>query len=533
MKKILFITFNCISTFMIAQVTPGGIPRTGQGTGISGQTTISIAPFGTAIPFIPNSPNQTGGFGAPTGDQDRAVFWLHGLDGDETSWAKAADASQHGVPAFAARKIISMRPEYGEGAGLEAAAEDVRIEMEQWADHQRSIGIDPKNNFIIAHSQGGLVEQALLYKDFCFDPNFHGPAYGGVVSFGAGHKGAMILNNVEILKDWLKQGCSDLAAGPAEEFSNSFIGQIVGLFVEDKDNPLLPENITKNCETFVKEVSKFLDLTKPITKDYHVPADGGSKLYDYESCIIAEAGNIAKVAFYGVEPHKDLPWRTLNWQVLKNSNDEDYFEANDDDELTMKINNFKDKYKAEIALREIYTIILKGDYDLPCSPVDWIFRPIECAIGTKKLDDNLDELEKYKTGLRWLNTSDDKWQEIIGAIVITKTTKHFCQCVDQYTNEEKYEINDPSECDPRPEPGKKCWPTKETYITKSYKESDGIVLAESASAMPGANHNPTSDPLRRMENSSHNQMRNDLNTKRKLNYLYNGKTNDFFYTNLR
>ncbi len=60
-----------------------------------------------------------------------------------------------------------------------------------------------------------------------------------------------------------------------------------------------------------------------------------------------------------------------------------------------------------------------------------------------------------------------------------------------------------------------------------------VTLHALTSSQPGANYNPTSDPLRRMENSSHNQMRNDKNTRLKLDLLYLGRTNHFFYTQNR
>jgi len=54
-------------------------------------------------------------------------------------------------------------------------------------------------------------------------------------------------------------------------------------------------------------------------------------------------------------------------------------------------------------------------------------------------------------------------------------------------------------------------------------ESDGVVLAKSAMAYPGAKAVP-------MDGSNHQQMRNDENTKKRLFELWNGEHGTFFFT---
>jgi len=52
------------------------------------------------------------------------------------------------------------------------------------------------------------------------------------------------------------------------------------------------------------------------------------------------------------------------------------------------------------------------------------------------------------------------------------------------------------------------------------KKSDGVVLYDSQSALPG-----NTVPLQKLFNSSHMQVRNDRNTKLGLNAIYDGTLN--------
>ena len=63
-----------------------------------------------------------------------------------------------------------------------------------------------------------------------------------------------------------------------------------------------------------------------------------------------------------------------------------------------------------------------------------------------------------------------------------------------------------------------------------YKESDGIVLAESASAFPGTINTKNNIKL---SGSNHEQIKNDKNTKLALTKLYNGLSGSYFQTDLR
>ena len=92
----------------------------------------------------------------------------------------------------------------------------------------------------------------------------------------------------------------------------------------------------------------------------------------------------------------------------------------------------------------------------------------------------------------------------------------------------KYKISDETTSAETPE--NPCvFPEVPVYITRivknvSYKESDGIVLAESASAFTGAAFK------RPLYKSNHEQMKNDENTRIALIDVYEGRRGSFFYT---
>jgi hypothetical protein len=503
-----------------------------RGNGTSG---FQINPLGGLTPFTPNNPNGPTGQPSPPGDGDRQVFWLHGLSGNHHAWSKAADASQHGgAPNFAPQgyKINSNTTglTYSEKSTTLLAAQDVRNYIERVATTQRQLGVDPKKNFIVAHSQGGVVSQAVLYKEYCFDPNLNGPSFGGIVTFGSPHKGAMILNNAEKLKDWLKSGCNDLSDGPAEEFKNGFIGKLLDLFVDDAKLPYKGANKDTLCSKVVEKVTNLLDLLKPITNDYKVQGIEGP-LHTYKQCIEANAGEMNKVAFFGVEPVKDLPWRTLDWMMVRDVNaDAAKFEANDDTKLADSLKRMRVKYVQKVAEKEKEIFELKFLYGMPCNWYKWIIMPITCGLYDYKYYDAIDEKAKYEKGIAWFDKADDNWNDVIGALTMTTRTRHYCECITKPGNKETIsEVNDPSEC--KSSPGKICSLNSITEYVKSYKPSDGIVLAESASEFPGASSLPVGGADRELKNSSHMQMRNDHNLRTKLTLLMDdAKYGDFFKT---
>lgn len=133
-------------------------------------------------------------------------------------------------------------------------------------------------------------------------------------------------------------------------------------------------------------------------------------------------------------------------------------------------------------------------------------------------------------------------QEIIGARTVSYETVTTVYCVDPgdpigndagssspYLSK-KYKIsNDETSAETPTNPCAE-WPgTVPVYNIRtikvvSYKPSDGIVLAESASAFPNSPY------IRPLFGSNHEQMKNDVNTKNSLTDVYNGQRGIYFRT---
>ncbi len=128
----------------------------------------------------------------------------------------------------------------------------------------------------------------------------------------------------------------------------------------------------------------------------------------------------------------------------------------------------------------------------------------------------------------WLVDADENWQAIIGALdveTITVNEEYSCQCNTPEGDTYDYPITDPDNC---PDNCELLAGDPVNITIQVTKPNDGVVLKESASYMTGA----TADPVK-LENSSHMQMRNDEELKKKLTNLYNGSYGDFFFTESR
>ncbi|HMN90740.1 MAG TPA: hypothetical protein PKD70_13800 [Saprospiraceae bacterium] len=138
----------------------------------------------------------------------------------------------------------------------------------------------------------------------------------------------------------------------------------------------------------------------------------------------------------------------------------------------------------------------------------------------------------------WWLTANDQYRVLIGELTPQSVvTGYTCQCTTYRAGEAvstySYPIGDPSDPSQCSDGyvswiySEECIPLPDLSIQFLAKESDGVVLAESAGSFPGAEHNEV------MPKSNHQQMRNDQNTKEKLFRLFTGQLGSFFRTEER
>lgn len=505
------------------QVTGGGSTGLGgfsQGVSVGARNSNPFTPGGV------NNPSGKSGTG-----KDRFIFWVHGLNGDIDSWSRAANASQNNVaPGFPARKIKSRSNfTYTQSASLLEAGQQVSSEI----DSERQNSEDPTKNYVIAHSQGGMVTRGLLHMELCLnntDPK--DMAFGGLVTFCSPHQGAQLLNGKRLFGVLASEMCEALTAGPVFEFGKDADKKIelFGFQHVFKIHPFIDKfvkvGVTALCNTFTDAIVPYVTnaQTPNITKDYEV---GAKLLKEMNDCLDGNTNleKFPKVAFYGVEPKNHLMLRTVQY-FQKSCNNYSYFAANDDNEL---IDLFQDNYNKYITKHEEWTNRLNelnSEYHSnKCYTfIRYYIKPCPDLRNRRGIAENL--VTGYLKGVQFLESMDDKYKLIIGALKIIQEKKYFCECEDFKTGEfTRTEIDDPSKCDV----GKKGYTICDVAVDDVYRreeyDSDGVVLASSASSLPGATFKP-----QLLKNTSHMQARNNEALQYGLYLLYEGGTDPFFKT---
>jgi pimeloyl-ACP methyl ester carboxylesterase len=438
----------------------------------------------------------------------RLIYFVHGLGGTSTSWERAAAATEYqapgqSIPGFPPRKAKAVRSSYAQFS-LSGAAQTFHHHLVSVGDPLcTAYNITDKSiNYIVAHSQGGVVSRATdqMYDELG-EPEQR--RFGGIATFGSPHLGAQILNNRDQFGPFASEALDKLGDGPIDDAiqNNAFVDFFVP---DDKIN-----NIRQKLADFLGEKVTpimFKDQFQEITHDYEVGAAPLAALNGYTS-------SLPRAAFYGIET-EPVFYRTVYSMSIKSPNTFDPFQADPDDYLVTQFNQMRDKYKAKYELYKARVEYLES-VGLPCSGWQWICCSPYCAIWDTEYWQKKKKRDKWKRGLDWLNASNNKYKAILGAAGTTTTTTTFNNCVGFGTT--------------FPMPSTGC-PTgsvpssgTQTTVTPWSKDSDGTVLVESQMGFSGA-------VLAPMQNSNHLQMRNDSNTKARLNGLYNGAYGDYFVT---
>jgi pimeloyl-ACP methyl ester carboxylesterase len=484
------------------------------------------------IPPILSFPPE-GETSPPQSNEDRLVFWLHGLGGSPESWAKPADASQNNfikIEGYPARKIRSIQPSYEsqQNATLNLAANHLRGIMEsatQTFEGNSELGDDytRENHFIIAHSQGGLVARWLDLIYTTQGISKENRPLGGIVTFGTPHGGAFVAT--EESKELLQQLAEDLCISTIEpkvlatideKLINSLLVNILTSFQEIRDF------IGKGCHFAAHEGLPLLlaAQNKDMRKDYipNAPALEILKTHDENG-----AGLSNKVAFYGVEEEPVL-WNTAN-ALFDKPELKEVFSANGDGttafnaeinrrDIFLKTLEWEETYKKRI--KNANTVCI-GTFIIPLVNV------IACNIAVNRANDAQQTYFSFSNALNFYDTANDKYKIAIGAIEL-ETSSTGCLCEHESNG---FQFTFPGDCNGQTEIGDfiNCKPENLQITVIAEHPSDGVVTVPSATAYPGAKYKI------KMEGSNHQQMRNDTNTKNRLNELWEGDFGIYFDTN--
>lgn len=515
--KALYVSIFCFicACSLHAQNCPGK-----DATSIKRGDTRQLPTTPTANPVDPSP--------VPPGINERIIYWNHGLGGDKTSWVRAGAATQsqaigQTVPGYPARKVVSLYPSYQQFSFSSAAADlhNQTINMGDPICAANQI-TDKTVNFLIGHSQGGLVGRAtdkMIHDDGLEEQR----RFGGMVTFGTSHQGAMILNNNASLLQMGEDACNNLAAGPIRE--RIVNNPILSFFVSNETFETLKNGF---CNFAAEKILPIMykDQSQPITEDYKVGAPALANLNGYDS-------ELPKVAFYGVE-EEPVFFRVMYSLSIKKPNEFLPFEANDDSELVNKYSQVLALYKSKYEEYKMHVEYWES-LGFPCSLFEYATNP-NCLSFEDDYYDAINLRNAWKQGYDWLLEANNQWKVVIGARTaqVVQTDNVTCNCTVYNTNgTPAYNFSFPASntqacSQAASDLSAMCtwtsFPTYQTLITE--KESDGVVLAESAGGFPGA-------PAYKLLNSNHQQMRNDKNTKASLIGLFDGFHGKYFTTQKR
>ncbi len=466
---------------------------TSQPTSGSNQTSISLSnPSGSPQPCPPTS--------------ERRIFWVHGLGGNHlTTWQTAGSDIQN---RYCVRNTF---PHYTE-THLNSAGQNL-LNLIKDAPPTGS----EKEPFIIAHSQGGIVSRSALYQSEVI--NKQTAPFNGIVTFGTPHLGAEIIDNTDDIIQMIDEGCNELAAGPLTQLveSNFWLDLILnarGLI------GVLPQT----CDA-ISGIAKssFSDFQANIGKDYrkYNPSEYYSEMHKHKS-------KIKKVAFYGIE-EDPVFFRLLDW-LKKSCEDAPLYSADYDEETKKEIEQLINKYYSEY-------LSAKSDYEKYDSRIRKIPLVNYLLYQNLRYEANLRKVN-WSRGWNWLVNLNEKWEVIIGAKSYELTSIEDCNwCVCSKYDDEgelidivKSKSGSQVQCQEKESqmPGYKCVCRGSSQFQLVRNDvSDGVVVSRSAKGFPDA-------IIDLMPKSNHQQMRNDKNTKEKLDGLMAyGLYNSFFLTNTK
>lgn len=530
---------------------------------------------GPDLPQIPPGTDDPDKVTLPR-EGDINIYWVHGLNGSVESWRVAAQATEYGTMdgTFRARKAKSVigltggDQSYLEGNGITYASRD----MNNVAINLPASFVHTPDDYIIAHSQGGIVAREWL-RNIDENPAQFKDYVHGLVTFGAPHTGAMILNKTRPELEnraiaFIAEACKVLGKAQVEyAIKNKLFLRMV---LSDNMKNMLAQ---KSCDFFSETVVPFAldNYHKETTRDFYVGSPFLTKpsalhptgLTNYEL-------KVPVVQLYGEEEKPEM-WRYFSSmldlgkdQVLQAGNAAGEFAYDKDDQLQSKVNVMLNEFTAQQEYEEgAYKRILS----IECfkrNPLKWVapvvgvFDVGVCiAERAAKAFKSKSAITAYQDARDWLSNANEYYlADIVGAKVSTTTT--YCrvqkgtkvlQCVGDgmviprtcsYVWSFRKTTESPLNGTPCPtgtisvkRPDGTLYEEVTTIVfktTHSYKPNDGVVMVESAAAplkISGASPYNT-HTYQKMIKTNHDQMKNSSVTKQSLTALYDGNLGAFF-----
>jgi hypothetical protein len=521
----------------------------------------------------------------PEGNKDINIIWVHGLNGSTNSLRAAAIATEIGVPqiGFPARRVkstfgprtsLSHKTQfYGEDQGIKAAANDLNA----YFRNPFYLATVTKKDYIIAHSQGGIVSREWM-REMEQNPTLYKTYAHGLVTLGTPNHGAQILNNVlphlgNRVPAFMNEACQSIGKSIITPMLNgNFITRIaISKNFEDKIVSATCNKISKTVvplalDNYYKSTTLDYYVGAPFLKGYNSPAGPVQGLSDHT--LMAPV-----VQFFGVEEQPVL-WKFLSSTMgmghdLMDEN-ERYFFYDKDDVVEKEVAKNIGDLEAKILIEEERIKYHQGRLKQGLIPGAGIFIAINAMNMIKTAQENK---AAYSGAKAWFSKANEMYlADLVGAVKVDMV-KH-CTVIDQlqcrdngynpvssglppvylevkiksefpalngncgYSNgnvSQLYQNYSFVDEDHRQRKGN-C--EAQRVVIESYKTTrielpnDGVVLAESAST-PIKVFNSRSQFSVIMPNTNHEQMKNSRETRIALTNLYEGIYGRFFKVSRR
>lgn len=485
---------------------------------------------GQDLPITPPDDNPDVNPPDDPNEDFRAIYWLHGLGGGASSWVNAKTATDQGISlgngqfdgSYPARKTYGYTPTYMETNmqvaidGFLSAINNIPS-LEELPDRSR--------NFVIAHSQGGVVSRA-ADMDLNLNPyNDYERMFFGIVTFGTPHQGAPIINSRDNgrITELAQEACTSILYHKAQGLLSEKAPGIFSFFVDPNS---VYNTVESLCGTAAGQLPFLLSsLGAGTTTSYSV----GAAPNGYSIDEINAYGNpdIYKAGFYGAEfddadlntaRPKQLLWRTISSMITSAPT----FQADDDNLLVNEAAGIMAEFESAIEEQEDIMQAIEDDFGLCLNNLSYnqlcILNPPACLVCTVKRNEYETAsqiVNNYEKSIEFMNRVNEDWMAIIGSKTHQLQYEYWCSCdgpglMNQFQG--PFYGSTPS-CAPG------CTPNVSSFIPEiyvSYEESDGVLPRSSQEGFPGVTNN------QRMEKTNHMQMRNSSTTKEALNNLFNG-----------
>lgn len=371
---------------------------------LQGVSTDSIDP--NAYTFNPGPSNSNAN--QSTFNGHRVVHFVHGLGGSSKSWNLAADSLERNY------RLFSNSVDYNNATNgtLASAAKELNDEIDLFNLLPRADTIARRRNLLIGHSQGGLVAKALDFE-INRDSTLFPPQFGGIVTFGTPHGGAMLLNNGDPqgqrkwVQSFVREGCEAVTEAKARDFlAKRWVLSAILDLVNASD---LPNTITEAaCGAFSNTALPLLlnDLAQPITTDYNVGSPAVNRLNNYQT-------NTPIITFFGDET-QPVFFRTLSsFQINMRDLAKNPFGADDDESYVRSANQMMSHFNSKVFYHQSNVRRLKN----------------KLIRNRKKIKASEEAQKANRRAFRWFHSANDQWQIIIGATLVdTLSAQYSCFC---------------------------------------------------------------------------------------------------------